>query len=91
MRNMKSMTPFAGDMRFILWPAPARTHPARPPPPGERGRDTIASHHLPRLPRTLASNTYTYTADNYHGNGYLELDILPGKKFARYLEPSNPD
>ena len=89
MRNMKSMTPFAGDMRFILWPAAARTHPARPQPPGERSRDTIASHHLPRLPRTLASNTYT--ADVYHGNGYRELDILPGKQFARYLEPLNLD
>ena len=34
MRNMKSMTPFAGDMRFILWPAPAAgpTQPGRRPP-----------------------------------------------------------
>ena len=82
MRNMKSMTPFAGDMRFILWPAAARTHPARPPPPGERSHDTIASHHLPRLPRTLASNTNTYTAaaDIYHGNGYLENLIFLQEK-----------
>ena len=34
MRNMKSMTPFAGDMRFILRPAAAAgpTQPGRCPP-----------------------------------------------------------
>ena len=33
MRNMKSMTPFAGDMRFILRPAAAGpTQPGRRPP-----------------------------------------------------------
>ena len=84
MRNMKSMTPFAGDMRFILRPAAARTHPARPQPPGERAvipspATTYRGSHGPWPPTptpTLQTSTMAMGIENlifFQENSLLDI------------------